>query len=580
MTSKASEPRRIFAVFEGGGAKGIFHIATLRALQDQESSGAIEVKGYAGTSAGAIVACLAACGHKADELVRIKKDGSSYRFVSDLFDRDISGGVSEEVGATISAGKIRRPTDLLKWRHWKIIELLRYLHRNGGTATVAFWLFSFALALPVVYLAVTAIRGILLAEAVGPTGSFHGASAILLAVVYSAAFALMGFGIFFLRKLQGIASLWRLERALDCFIRDKVGRALTDAGAPLDPTKAVTFGDLERLGINLSIIATNVSLGQLHVFSTGDGRSGRISVARAAIASAAVPVLFRPVRIGDHSYCDGGLVSNLPSWVFDRETVNDARAVVVASNLVGDTNRALSLAGAAYFLAVARSAVFGADYLSQRGLRGLFTIELPAPIGLLDFDFDRGGIELMLHFLHAQNQAGIQLNELLNDERRLRKILDKIRSDLRSVGGYDETQIATVRSALARYSGNGRGRHDVFHLWDCVDFEGYPDRFLSLCPSGSMVATATARDAFEYVDLTTDDGKREFLKIDRDKLIEDRTPKDRMWSMAVALPVRQSDSSSNRRPLSVALTLDGAFPLAETQRQDIVDLVRSSWNST
>ncbi|MEO0682423.1 MAG: patatin-like phospholipase family protein, partial [Pseudomonadota bacterium] len=53
-----------FVVFEGGGAKGVQHVATLKAIEENE----FHVSGYAGASAGALVAALAAAGFKADEI--------------------------------------------------------------------------------------------------------------------------------------------------------------------------------------------------------------------------------------------------------------------------------------------------------------------------------------------------------------------------------------------------------------------------------------------------------------------------------------------------------------------------------
>src|SRR5690242_2331010 len=57
--------RPVFAVFEGGGAKGIAHVGALQALQDNK----FEVIGVAGTSAGALVAVLAAIGLEASDIM-------------------------------------------------------------------------------------------------------------------------------------------------------------------------------------------------------------------------------------------------------------------------------------------------------------------------------------------------------------------------------------------------------------------------------------------------------------------------------------------------------------------------------
>jgi NTE family protein len=53
-----------FAIFEGGGAKGLAHVGALKAAEKQN----LEFIGIAGASAGAIIAALVAAGFKADEL--------------------------------------------------------------------------------------------------------------------------------------------------------------------------------------------------------------------------------------------------------------------------------------------------------------------------------------------------------------------------------------------------------------------------------------------------------------------------------------------------------------------------------
>ena len=58
---------RCYCIFEGGGAKGIAHIGALRALEDAK----LDFAGFAGTSAGAIVAALAAAGYSSRELMSV-----------------------------------------------------------------------------------------------------------------------------------------------------------------------------------------------------------------------------------------------------------------------------------------------------------------------------------------------------------------------------------------------------------------------------------------------------------------------------------------------------------------------------
>ncbi len=62
--------------------------------------------------------------------------------------------------------------------------------------------------------------------------------------------------------------------------------------------------DFEHLDIKLSIGATNLNTGDFEVFEEGQ-------LSKIAGASSAVPLLMKPVKIGDYQYVDGGLINNL-----------------------------------------------------------------------------------------------------------------------------------------------------------------------------------------------------------------------------------------------------------------------------
>lgn len=62
---------------------------------------------------------------------------------------------------------------------------------------------------------------------------------------------------------------------------------------------------IEAMRLPLGIVATDLDSGQPILFQRGD-------VGVAVRASSAVPAVFRPVRIGEREYVDGGLVSPVP----------------------------------------------------------------------------------------------------------------------------------------------------------------------------------------------------------------------------------------------------------------------------
>jgi len=84
------------------------------------------------------------------------------------------------------------------------------------------------------------------------------------------------------------------------------GRALIRGEALARYVREQTGGlTFEQARLPLGIVATDLATGEPILFQRGD-------VAMAVRASSAVPAVFQPVRIGDHEYVDGGLVSPVP----------------------------------------------------------------------------------------------------------------------------------------------------------------------------------------------------------------------------------------------------------------------------
>jgi len=74
--------------------------------------------------------------------------------------------------------------------------------------------------------------------------------------------------------------------------------------------RVVDMEGIRSSGKILRIVATNWESGDLHVFSNSDmeGARGRSII----MASAAIPGIFPPVRLGPDLYVDGGVVMNTP----------------------------------------------------------------------------------------------------------------------------------------------------------------------------------------------------------------------------------------------------------------------------
>ncbi|NJN84145.1 MAG: patatin family protein [Caldilineaceae bacterium] len=78
--------------------------------------------------------------------------------------------------------------------------------------------------------------------------------------------------------------------SLECYVRDMLEQ---------EP-RTNQFNELAQ---ELYIVATELDSGKRAVFGPGDG----VTISQAVAASSAVPILYRPVRVGDSDYVDGGL---------------------------------------------------------------------------------------------------------------------------------------------------------------------------------------------------------------------------------------------------------------------------------
>jgi predicted acylesterase/phospholipase RssA len=99
-----------------------------------------------------------------------------------------------------------------------------------------------------------------------------------------------------------------------------------------DPYPLLTFGEIyEATGIKLSVVAADVVGLEACVYSTMT--HSNFPVAKAVAASLAIPIAFRPIIDGPRVLFDGGLVSNLPIWVQQRQQMRDPDARILTIGL-------------------------------------------------------------------------------------------------------------------------------------------------------------------------------------------------------------------------------------------------------
>lgn len=276
-----SDTKPIFAIFEGGGAKGIAHVGAYAAADELH----FEFVGVAGASAGAIVASLIAVGFKPKEI-----------FNPEIRDENIFSAYSLS------------PTEALGAPDWRQFQRLRWLWLRIWIPFLALFLGAFGfkfLGWPL-------------------TARILGGLAILTGV-------LAAVRAWLLLDKRGIFDPAHFAGNLNEVLRQRVLAVYRQFGKPVDRVPAeIRFRDIDPRVVpgfcRLKIVATDISGQQLRLF---DHRTPDVVVAEAVAASIAIPGLFKPAAIpsfcdGSNTafaryYADGGLVSNLPVWCFSEE---------------------------------------------------------------------------------------------------------------------------------------------------------------------------------------------------------------------------------------------------------------------
>ncbi|MDP9415061.1 MAG: patatin-like phospholipase family protein, partial [Pseudomonadota bacterium] len=353
--------RRAFVAFSGGGAKGVVHVGALKALEERN----VQLKGVAGTSAGAIVAALTAAGFRADDLI----DGSSARTILDRLSQIDPA--------------LKRARDLFGRGGWWRVRLFRMALRQPIPVPVLLallWAIPPLLAILVTWLAPR--------------------QAVWWAV---AGWAVAGGALWLLYRqvIGGLADVRRFRDALAELLRRQL--------FPHEPDRVVRMGDFGRDGRpELKIVSANLACRALHLFSAD--RTPHTPVADAVAASICLPVIFRPWAIDGELHVDGGFVSNLPAWPFDEERELDPDALTIAVE-IEDRAGSRKLGRYSWLPAAVRTALFGSGELNLRVAGTAEQLALPTSFGLLDFD--KSAAQAAAEVRQVAEAAGVRLDKRL-----------------------------------------------------------------------------------------------------------------------------------------------------------------------
>jgi NTE family protein len=147
-----------------------------------------------------------------------------------------------------------------------------------------------------------------------------------------------------------------------------------------------------HLKIPLKVVAGDLLSGKMRVFSSSSDAD--LSAIDAAVASASYPLFFQPFPFQGSLFVDGGLVSNLPAWVFDDERLKQIKStptfgfrfveVPLLSRPSGEENETPS-SFPEFVKRLLNTSIFGGQTLGARGIEEYYAFDLAADIDSLAF---------------------------------------------------------------------------------------------------------------------------------------------------------------------------------------------------
>lgn len=163
---------------------------------------------------------------------------------------------------------------------------------------------------------------------------------------------------------------------LQSWIDELLAELLPNASRP------VQFKDLI---IPTSVVSTDLGSGRAKVWGTEE--TPNESVALAVRASCSIPGFFQPVTIGATRHVDGGLLSNLPAFIFSKVPTNHSLGGRVLAFSLVDDFRMPSWSLTAFGKRLVNTVVDGATDLQTRTSHNANVVEIhTAGVSATDFD--------------------------------------------------------------------------------------------------------------------------------------------------------------------------------------------------
>jgi len=300
-----------------------------------------------------------------------------------------------------------------------------------------------------------------------------------------------------LMRDKGLLSSAKFIEVVNELLRRRLVLNYSAAGAGTFSEKHVRFKHVNRFSpncTNLKIIVTDLARNRVVVYSSED--TPDVIVAEAVAASAAVPLLFRPVGVewpgGDRGeiYVDGGLSSNLPIWVFSDEKRADARVFGNVPTIgfafqerpVVPTLERLKFALPDLLLRIAAATLSTGQSVTQDFVEDLVVIPLPCRLSLLDID--AGYEPISQAYRAAYDYARDRLDFVFNRRpQAIRRVLEAFRADalreLKILGAPPDVacRVCAIEPVRSRY---GQAKPRSFRVTESLGFENDTDDRLFL----------------------------------------------------------------------------------------------------
>lgn len=570
--------KETYCVFEGGGAIGVCHVGFLKALEEYADANALEVEGYAGSSAGALVALLAAAGVSADEMIGELDARGLDSILRRLEHPD--GGTIDTASRMIDLDALKPPAT---WKLWAAEIGWRLANGVGFTRLIVG---GFAAAAALAAIMPIALLGVFHGYE-DPSSFVRSISLIMLIVAAAMIFMIYRVGTEVIaggRRMtqfaqtsvadfRGLTDLNAVETALRQFLAAKLKVALEEP---------IPFQRFEEItGKKLKVVAANLDRERMELFSRQT--TPNACVVDATIASMSIPLIFEPKTFSwptksgtdgrEQSFVDGGLVSNVPAWSFEPELRLNRNALIIASLIGSEVRQDQQAANASlynYAKSVLRTAIFGGVFLNTRGLDRFIAINAnPGVLDVLDFGAPARRIAA------AKNLAYLIAKDRFSEEQYLNDYVDAVRAFAMTevhnqIDGRNLEDHEFIRAAIAIEGDFFGVLAPYFKLRFCKGFESFPDERAVYPVEDSLFGQAISEGEAIFADLSDDDTQEWFRRLGVDGWAEKLTPRDLRWAVCVPAELGRVRPGVARQAV---ITVDSNVALSGQHLQSCVDAI-------